>query len=67
MGMYCAVFRPPVRTVLVSPLIPEGTARKLGFDYAASLEEGLNMAHAVRPTAKVAVLPSAGLVVPIVG
>ncbi len=67
MGTYCAVFRPPVRTVLVSPMIPEATARKLGFDYAASLEEGLTMVHAVKPTARVAILPSGGLVVPIVG
>jgi nickel-dependent lactate racemase len=66
MGMYCAVFRPPVRTVLVSPLIPEATARKLGFDYAPSLEEGIATAHAVKPNARVAILPSAGLVVPIV-
>lgn len=67
MGMYCVVFLPPVRTVLVSPLIPEETARKLGFDYAASLEEGLAMVHAVKPVARVAILPSAGLVVPMVG
>ena len=43
MAMKCAIIRPKTRVILVSPLIPEKTARAMGFEYAPSIAAGVNM------------------------
>ncbi len=65
MAMSYAVRRSRMRTILVSPKISRETATTLGFEYAASLEEGLDVLKGDYPEAKVAIFPTGGLIVPI--
>jgi lactate racemase len=65
MAMSCAILRPPIRTILVSPMISQEEARTMGFEYAPSLAEGLRLLEKSYPEAKVAIFPSGGLIVPI--
>lgn len=64
MAMYDLLNRAPIRTILVSPLVSRETAIAIGLEYAASLEEGLDMLEKAYPRATVAVFPSGGLVLP---
>lgn len=64
MAMYDLLKRPPIRTILVSPLISEDTAAALGMEYASSIEEGLRALERAYPAATVAIFPSGGLVIP---
>ena len=64
MAMYDLLKRPPIRTILVSPLISEDTATVLGLEYAASMEDGLRALEKIYPAATVAIFPSGGLVLP---
>ncbi len=65
MAMKCLNVRPAIRTILVSDLITEEEARTMGFEYAASIPEGLKVLEEAYPEAKVAIFPSGGLIVPI--
>ncbi len=65
MAMKCAVIRPGIRTILVSPMISETEARTMGFEYAPSVSAGVDMLEASYPEARVAIFPSGGLIVPI--
>ena len=54
------------RVILVSKDIPEKTAYMLGFDYAETIEQALNMAQVKQPEANVHVIPAGGVILPIV-
>lgn len=64
MAMYDLLKRPPIRTILVSPLISEDTAAALGLEHAPSIAEGLRALERAYPDATVAIFPSGGLVIP---
>jgi nickel-dependent lactate racemase len=61
------ILRPQIRTIFVSSMISPAEASVFGMEYAASLSDGLAILERDYPKAQVAVLPSAGLVVPIMG
>jgi lactate racemase len=65
MAMSCAILRPAIRTILVSPMISREEARTMGFEYASSIGEGLAALEKAYPEARVAIFPSGGLIVPI--
>ena len=65
MAMSYAIRRSRMRTVLVSPMMSRDAATTLGFEYAASLEEGLDLLKDAYPEARVAIFPTGGLIVPI--
>ncbi len=65
MAMKCAIIRPKIRTIIVSPMISEKEARTMGFEYAPSVAAGISMIEQVHPSAKVAIFPSGGFIVPI--
>ncbi|MBA4390729.1 MAG: hypothetical protein C0399_07310 [Syntrophus sp. (in: bacteria)] len=65
MAMKCAIIRPKIRTIVVSPMISGKEARTMGFEHAPSISAGINMIEHEHPSAKVAIFPSGGLVVPI--
>ncbi len=65
MAMKCVIIRPRIRTVFVSPLVSRDQAATMGFEHAASLEEGLGLLQKAHPKAQVAIFPSGGLIVPI--
>jgi len=64
--MSFAIRRPRIRTILVSPAVSRDTAATLGFEYSPSVEEAVDTLGSAYPEARVAILPSGGLVVPIV-
>jgi nickel-dependent lactate racemase len=66
MAMSFAIRRPRIRTILVSPAVSRDTAATLGFEYSPSVEEAVDTLGSAYPEARVAILPSGGLVVPIV-
>ncbi|MBW1713487.1 MAG: nickel-dependent lactate racemase [Deltaproteobacteria bacterium] len=55
-----------VRIILTSPDATADQAARLKFDYAADIDQALKMAAADFPRAKVNILPSGGLIVPLV-
>ncbi len=65
MAMKCAIIRPKIRTIIVSPMISEKAAQSMGFEYAPSVAAGIHMIEQVHPSARVAIFPSGGLIVPI--
>ena len=65
MAMKCVIIRPRIRTVFVSPMVSPAQAAAMGFEHAASLEEGLRLLEKAYPKARVAIFPSGGLIVPI--
>jgi nickel-dependent lactate racemase len=65
MAISNAFLRAKIRTILVSPLISQGEAQILGFEYSSSIEEGLRLLEKSYPNAKVAIFPAGGLIVPI--
>jgi lactate racemase len=65
MAMKCALIRPKIRTILVSPLITEDQARTMGFEYAPSIASGVSLLESSYPQATVAIFPSGGLIVPV--
>lgn len=54
------------KIILVSADIPRDTADKLGFSYAESIEEAMEMAREIYPVAKVHVVPSGGVILPVI-
>lgn len=50
--------------ILASDLVSKKQAHLMGFEYASSLEEGLNRVEELFPDADVAIFPSGGFVVP---
>ena len=65
MAMSTVFLRPQIRTILVSPAIPQEEAQIMGLEYASSIEEGLSLLEKAYPEATVAIFPSGGLIVPI--
>jgi lactate racemase len=65
MALFDLLGRPKVRTLLVAPMIPPDAAAKLGFEYALTVEDAVQMLEKSCPKAKVAVLPAGGLVIPV--
>jgi lactate racemase len=65
MAMKCALIRPRIRTILVSPLITEEEARTMGFEYAPSVAAGVSRLENSYPEATTAIFPSGGLIVPV--
>ncbi len=65
MAMSSAILRPPIRTILVSPLVSRETASIVGLEHASSVEEGLSKLEVACAEARVAIFPSGGLIVPI--
>ena len=65
MAMKCALIRPRIRTILVSPMITENEARTMGFEYAPSIADGISRLESSYPEATVAIFPSGGLIVPV--
>ena len=55
-----------VRVVFVSPDADEAQARRLGFGYAPDLARAIDRLGREKPEAKVNILPSGGLIVPLV-
>jgi lactate racemase len=64
MALYDLIGRSPERTVIVSSGISRDVAARLGFDYAASIREGIEMLEKAYPKADVALFPAGGLVIP---
>jgi nickel-dependent lactate racemase len=65
MAMTSVFVRPKIRTILVSPTISRSEAETMGWEYSPSLGEGLKLLEKSYPSAKVAIFPSGGLIVPI--
>lgn len=65
MAMKCAIIRPEIRTIVVSPMISGKEAHAMGFEHAPSISAGITMIEHEHPSARVAIFPSGGLVVPI--
>ena len=60
------LFQSRVKVLLVSKDADEQQAAQLGFGYAGSLDEGIAMVSRTVPEATVNILPSGGLVLPLV-
>ena len=54
-----------IRTLLISPDTDEDQVRRLGFDYVPSLQQAIEMIARDRSSATVNILPSGGLVLPL--
>jgi len=65
MAMSALILRPQIRTILVSSTISQDEARTMGLEYAPSVGEGLRLLERVYPSARVAIFPSGGLIIPI--
>lgn len=65
MAMSNMILRPPIRTILVSPMVSKEDARIMGLEHASSIEEGVKALEKDYPEATVAIFPSGGLIVPI--
>jgi nickel-dependent lactate racemase len=65
MAMSTVFTRPKIRTILVSPLISAAQASVMGLEYSASIEEALRLLGKSYPSARIAIFPSGGLIVPI--
>ncbi len=65
MAMSTPFLRPKIRVILVSPFVSQQEAEIMGLEYAGSVEEGLKTLKSAYPAAKVAILPSGGLIIPI--
>ena len=55
-----------VRVILVSPDVTTEQAARLGFEYAPTIERAIKMVAAKVPDATVNILPSGGMIVPLV-
>ncbi len=64
MAMTCVILRPKIRTVLVSPTVSREKARAMGFEYAPTVEEGVQLLERDYAEARVAIFPSGGLIIP---
>jgi nickel-dependent lactate racemase len=53
------------RIIVVSPEMPRRTAERLGFAFAETIEEAMGMAQELHPTARVNVVPSGGVILPV--
>ncbi len=53
------------RIIIVSPDMPRSTAERLGFAYAHTIEEAIGMAQQQYPEAQVNVVPSGGVILPV--
>jgi nickel-dependent lactate racemase len=65
MAMSTMFLRPKIRAILVSPNISRKEAETMGLDYSSSIEEGIKLLGKLYPSARVAIFPSGGLIVPI--
>jgi hypothetical protein len=65
MAMSSALRRPSIRTVLVSSATSAHAASVLGFECVSSIDDGLTLLEKAFPTAKVAIFPSGGLIIPL--
>ena len=65
MAMSTVFLRPKIRAILVSPHISREEAETMGLDHSSSIEEGIKLLGKLQPSAKVAIFPSGGLIVPI--
>ena len=64
MALSTIFLRPKIRTILVSPIVSKNEAETMGLDHSSSLEEGMSLLRQSFPSAKVAIFPSGGLIVP---
>lgn len=64
MALSTIFLRPKIRTILVSPIISRNEAETMGLNHSSSLEEGMGQLRQSFPSAKVAIFPSGGLIVP---
>lgn len=55
------------KVILVSKDISSQTADRLGFSFAADLTQAISMAKSICPTANVHVVPSGGVILPVLG
>lgn len=67
MALSTVFTRPHIRTLLVSSNISQDQARTMGLEYASSIEAGLREIQKGLPSAKVAIFPAGGLIVPVTG
>lgn len=65
MAMTSVFMRPKTRVVIVSESIAQEEAGVMGLEYAPSIEQGLSQLEKSYPGARVAILPSGGLIVPV--
>jgi len=64
MAMSTVFLRPKIRTILVSPIISKNEAEAMGLEHSSSIEEGMGLLQKSYASAKVAIFPSGGLIVP---
>jgi len=64
MAMSTIFLRPKIKTILVSPIISRNEAETMGLEHSSSLEEGMGLLRQSFASAKVAIFPSGGLIVP---
>jgi nickel-dependent lactate racemase len=64
MAMSTVFLRPKIRAILVSPHISRKEAETMGLEHSSSIEEGIKLLGKLYPSAKVAIFPSGGLIVP---
>ena len=65
LAMSDVFLRPNIRTILVSSAISKDEAQVIGLEYSSSIEEGLRLLEKSYPSARIAIFPSGGLIVPI--
>lgn len=65
MAMSTMFLRPKIRTILVSNSSSKKEADILGFEYAATIKEGVELLRQEFQKAQIAILPTGGLIVPI--
>lgn len=65
MALSTAFLRPRIRTILVSSNISQDQAQTMGLDYASSIEAGLSEIQKTCRSAKAAIFPAGGLIVPV--
>jgi hypothetical protein len=53
------------RVIVLSDQMPRSTVQRLGFSPAETIEQAMIMAHKDFPTARVHVVPSGGVILPV--
>jgi nickel-dependent lactate racemase len=65
MAMTNVFIRPEMRVIIVSEDVSEEEASVMGMEQASSVEEGLARLKKSFPSARVAIFPAGGLIIPV--
>ncbi len=65
MAMTNVFIRPEMRVILISQEVSQEEAAVMGMEQASSIKEGISRMHKSLPSARVAIFPAGGLIIPV--